>query len=166
MKSIFKICLIAVIVFTAGNVNAQNLKFGHVDQRAIIQAMPETAAVQKTFEEEQKALEDQFASLQKEYDVRLNEFNDSSLTTLVKQTKLEDLQSLGQRIQNFTNTAQQKLENRYAELMQPVGEKMNKAIEEVAKEQGLIYVFPVEMILYKSSASIDLLPLVKKKLGL
>jgi len=38
----------------------------------------------------------------------------------------------------------------------------------VAKEQGLIYVFDTgsKVVLYKSNQSIDILPLVKKQLGL
>ena len=168
MKSIFKICLIAVIVVAAGNVNAQNLKFGHIDNRALVSSMPEFAEFQKKYEAEQIGMQNQYESLQKEYNAKSEELNSmkDSLTELVMQSKIEEWQILGQRLQNFTQTAPEKLEAKQMEFLQPVLEKANEAITAVAKEQGVIYVFGVENILYFSSASIDLLPLVKKKLGL
>ena len=165
MKSIFKICLVAIIVFAAGNVNAQNLKFGHIDHRALLSSMPEIADLQKKMEDEQKGMQAQFDDLQKEYQTKTAELNDTTLSELVLQTKYEAWQELGRRVQNFNQTANEKLEMKQMELLQPIMEKANEAITAVAKEQGVIYVFGVESILYYSNASIDLLPLVKKKLG-
>ena len=50
--------------------------------------------------------------------------------------------------------------------MKPIYDKAQAAIAEVAKEQGLIYVFEVNSLIYKSNQSIDILPLVKTKLGI
>ena len=168
MKSIFKICLIAIVLFSAGLVQAQTLKFAHIDSQALISAMPETAAAQKTLEEQAKGLEDQLATMQKEFQTKLGEYTQSveSLTDLVRQAKEEDLQNLQQRIQSFNSTASQKLQQKQGELMEPIFDKANNTIEAVAKEQGVIYVFDSNAVLYKSNASIDLLPLVKAKLGI
>ena len=63
---------------------------------------------------------------------------------------------------------QQQLQQKQGELLQPVFDKAEKAIEEVAKEQGLMYVFDIgtKVVLYKSAQSVDVLPLVKTKLGI
>jgi len=47
-------------------------------------------------------------------------------------------------------------------------EKVTGAVEEVARELGLIYVFDTgtNVLLYKSNQSADLLPMVKEKLGI
>lgn len=168
MKRIFKICLIAMMLVSAGFVQAQTLKFAHIDSQALIQAMPETAAAQKTLEEQAKGLEDQLASMQKEFQSKMAEYTQKadSLTDIVRQAKEEDLQNLNQRIQSFNTTASQKLQQKQGELMQPIFNKANEMIETVAKEQGVIYVFDANAVLYKSNASIDLLPLVKAKLGI
>jgi len=168
MKSVFKICLIAFMLFSAGLVQAQTLKFAHIDSQALIQAMPETATAEKTLQEQAKGLQDQLASMQKEFQTKLAEYTQKSdsLTDIVKQAKEEDLQNLQQRIQTFNSSAQQKLQQKQSELMQPVFDKANKAIEDVAKQQGVIYVFDTNAVLYKSTASIDLMPLVKAKLGI
>ena len=53
------------------------------------------------------------------------------------------------------------------DLMQPVMEKALNAIKEVGKENGFTYIFDMNAgILYAAENSQDVLPLVKKKLGL
>ncbi|MBU0765306.1 MAG: OmpH family outer membrane protein, partial [Bacteroidetes bacterium] len=55
---------------------------------------------------------------------------------------------------------------------EPIVSKAKKAIQDVAKEQGLTYVFDVAeaaggvVILYYSEDSMDILALVKKKMGI
>ncbi|WP_163707132.1 OmpH family outer membrane protein [Mangrovibacterium lignilyticum] len=168
MKSVLKICLVAIMLVSAGMVKAQTLKFAHIDSQALVQAMPETTAAQKTLEQQAKGLEDQLASMQKEFQTKLAEYTQKadSLTDIVRSAKEEDLQNLQQRIQTFNQSAQQKLQQKQAELMQPIFDKANQTIEVVAKEQGVIYVFDSNAVLYKSNQSIDLLPLVKTKLGI
>ncbi len=168
MKSVFKICLIAIMLVSAGLVQAQTLKFAHIDMQALIAVMPETTAAQKTLEAQAKGLEDQLASMQKEFQTKLAEYTQKadSLSDIVRQAKEEDLQNLQQRIQTFNQSAQQKLQQKQGELMQPIVDKANQTLETVAKEQGVIYVFDVNAVHYKSNASIDLLPLVKAKLGI
>lgn len=168
MKQLLKICLVAVLVISAGMVSAQTLKFAHIDSQALIEAMPETAAARKSIEEQTAGLEKQLADLQKEFQTKLADYTQKadSLTDLVRQAKEEDLQNLQQRIQTFNNNASQKLQQKQAELMQPIFDKAKGTIEEVAKTQGVIYVFDTQNVLYKSTASIDLLPLVKTKLGI
>jgi outer membrane protein len=85
-----------------------------------------------------------------------------------RNAKITELQEIQQRVQNYQVTANQQLQQKQAELLQPVFDKAEKAIEEVAQEQGLLYVFDVgsRVVLYKSNQSVDLLPLVKQKLGI
>ena len=168
MKSIFRISLVAILLFSVGLVQAQTLKFAHIDSQALIQAMPETAQAQKTIKTEAKGLEDQLNSMKAEFQKKLQEYTQKSdsLSDIVRQAKEQDLQDLQQRIQSFNSTAQQKLQQNQSALMKPIFDKANKIISEVAKEQGVIYVFDTNAVLYKSNASIDLLPLVEAKLGI
>ena len=63
--------------------------------------------------------------------------------------------------------AQEQLQNREAELLKPIIDRAKKAIEDVAKEGGYTYILDAgtAAILY-SQDSDDIMPLVKKKLGL
>jgi Skp family chaperone for outer membrane proteins len=51
-------------------------------------------------------------------------------------------------------------------LMQPIIEKANKAIETVAKEQGISLVISETVLHFKAVGTINLLPAVKQYLGI
>jgi outer membrane protein len=63
--------------------------------------------------------------------------------------------------------AQQSLAQKEQQLLGPIIEKVQKAINEVGTESGLVYIFDLgsQVILYHSSQSVDVAPLVKAKLG-
>ncbi|MBK8808945.1 MAG: OmpH family outer membrane protein [Bacteroidales bacterium] len=71
-------------------------------------------------------------------------------------------------MQNYQQEAQSQLQKKEAELFQPILEKAQLAIAEVGKENGFIYIFDIssKVVLFQSDKSIDVMPLVKKKLGM
>ena len=71
------------------------------------------------------------------------------------------------RIEEFQQTAQKKLQERQTELLKPIVDRAKQAINDVAKENGYSYVFDsgTGALLYQPDSD-DLMPLVKKKLGL
>jgi outer membrane protein len=89
-----------------------------------------------------------------------------SLTDAVRASKEDELNSMNQRVQNFPQQAQDNISKEQARLMQPITEKVRKAITDVAKAQGLLYVFEVNGLLYHSDQSIDIAAPVKAKLGI
>ena len=99
------------------------------------------------------------------------ENNKDSYTDFIRQTKEDELNDLNQRIQQFRANAQQEITQKQADFFQPIVQKARSAIREVAKENGLIYIFDVSenvgaLVLYYSEESQDILSLVKKKLGI
>jgi len=73
------------------------------------------------------------------------------------------------RIQTFTAESQSDYQKRQQELFQPVLQKAQKAIQEVGKENGLLYILDSAqgLLLYlPEDESFNILPLVKKKLGI
>ncbi|MBL7970749.1 MAG: OmpH family outer membrane protein [Prolixibacteraceae bacterium] len=170
MKSVFKICVLGILLFSAGFANAQAPKFGHIDLQALIQIMPERAAAEKQFTAYQKELEDALGVMQKEFQTLYMEYatKRDSLTETVRKLKEDDLNAKNERIQTYQQTAQQQLQAKQGELLKPVFDKAEKAVKDVGAEKGLIYVFDMSSrtILYNSKESLDLLPLVKTKLGI
>ncbi len=171
MKNFLKICLVAVVLLSANFVQAQTYKFAHIDTQTLIPTMPEYVKAQKEVETQAKGFDEQMKIMQTELQTKMTEYQQSAetMTDIVRQAKEEDLMNLQQRIQSFNQSAQQKLQQKQAELIQPIIDKVSKSIEKVAKEQKVIYVFDASQsttpLLYKSSESIDLLPFVKKDLG-
>lgn len=169
MRNFFKV-IVFCSVFFAGGLSAQTLKFGHIDFQQLLQAMPEREAAKTALEKVQADLESKLGIMQKEYTEKGKEYVALAQTkdaneALVK-AKQDEVQSLQERIQTFQQTAQESLQKEEAKQFQPVIEKARKAITDVAKEQGLIYVFEVNGLLYRSELSIDLLALVKAKLAI
>lgn len=170
MKSVFKICVLGILLFSAGFANAQAPKFGHIDLQALIQVMPERATAEKQFTAFQKELEDALALMQKEFQTKYVEYaaKRDSLSETARKMKEEDLNAMNERIQTYQSSASQQLQTKQGELLKPVFDKADKAVKEVGAEKGLIYVFDMSSrtILYNSKESLDLLPFVKTKLGI
>jgi outer membrane protein len=164
---LFALLFFAGIISSAG---AQNLKFGHIDLQALVQLMPERASAETEFNSFQTELEEVLGEMQQNYQQKLKELEGlgEDASEVKRNAKITELQDIQQRIQNYQMTANQQLQQKQAELLQPVFDKAENAIQDVAKEQGLLYVFDTgtKVVLYKSNQSLDMLPLVKQKLGL
>jgi len=149
---------------------AQNLKFGHINSQELLSLMPERDSAQLVLENYAQQLEDQLETMQVEYNNKVQQYlaNQENFTDLIKQTKEQELTDMNERITGFQNTAQQTIQQKEAQLIQPIIDKAEKAIKEVAEEQGFTYIFDLARgsILYFSDASQDILPLVKAKLNI
>ena len=168
MKTTLKLVLVISIIALCSNVSAQALKLAHINMNDLIVSMPEHDSAMVKMQKEQKALEGELETLQVEFNKKYDEYqkNEATLTELVKQSRQQELTLYQQRVQTFTQSAQQQLEDLNAKLYQPIYEKANKAIETVAKEQGITYVINDQALTYKAVGAIDLLPAVKQNLGI
>ncbi|MCK4852635.1 MAG: OmpH family outer membrane protein [Bacteroidales bacterium] len=170
MKKVVNILLVSAFLLACIPANSQDLKFGHINSQELLTAMPESDSAQATIEslagDYELQLEEMNVELRKKYDDYLN--NQDSYSSLIKQTKEADIQEMQQRIQQFEQMAQQDLQSQQQQLLQPILEKANNAIKEVAEENGFVYIFDVSRgnPVYFSDKSIDILPLVRTKLGL
>ena len=147
----------------------QAQKFGHVTSEALLQAMPEYDSAQLKLEELRQHYSLELERIQVEINKKIEEFNQSEVTMsdLIKEAKASEIQELQMRLQNYNQTAQQDLQQQGMLVMQPVMDKARAAIDEVAKENGLLYVFDLSQgnPIYTSEESLDMIPLVKTKLG-
>jgi outer membrane protein len=170
MRNLTKFIAVLLFIGITASANAQTPKFGHIDLQALIQLMPERAVAETEFNKFQGELEDIFGEMQKDLQTKMASFEQlgDSASEIKKSAKIAEIQDMQQRVQNYQQTAQQQLQTKQSELLKPVFDKAEKAIEEVAKEKGLIYVFDIgtKVVLYKSNESMDLLPLVKTKLAI
>ena len=145
-------------------------KFGHISSEVLLQAMPEYDSAQVELEELQQHYELEIERIQVEINKKIEEFNqgEATMSNLIKEAKASEIQELQMRLQNFSQTAQQDLQQQGMRVIQPVMEKARQAINDVAKEKGLIYVFDLSQgnPVYTSPESLDMLPLVKAKLGI
>jgi len=163
-----KIIVLLLIVASTVSAFAQKSKFGHVDSNAIFSVMPEKEQATKAVEDYAKTLETQLQALNQELETKYNDYtaNEATYSPSIKQMKEDELVNLQQRIQAFQVRAQEDMQNKEVELLEPIYTKIQDAIKLVGEEQGLIYVFDVSSLLYFSAESVDVTPLVKTKLGI
>ena len=148
----------------------QAQKFGHISSEEVLQAMPEYDSAQLKLQELQQHYELEIERIQVEINKKIEEFNqnETTMSDLIKEAKASEVQELQMRLQNYSQTAQQDLQQQSQIVIQPVMEKARGVIDEVAKEHGLIYVFDISQgnPVYTSEESLDMVPLVKAKLGI
>jgi len=168
MKMMKRMTLAMGILCMALAVNAQ--KFGHITSEQLLQAMPEYDTAQMQVQELRQEYDLEIERIQVEINKKIEEFNqtEATLSDLIKEAKASEIQEMQVRLQNFAQTAQQDLQQQSMVMIQPVMDKARKAIDEVAKENGLLYVFDLSQgnPVYVSEESMDMLMPVKAKLGL
>jgi outer membrane protein len=167
MKKVISLVALTLIIASGISLKAQTYKFGHIDSQKLMGEMPESQQAQKTLEAEQKSIRDQLETMQVELNNKLNDYQEKSggWSDIIKADKEKEMNSLNQRIQEFQQTASQQLQKKQAELYQPILEKVQNAIKEVAKENKFTYIFEVQSLLYHSEESIDITGMVKAKLA-
>ena len=173
MKIIKHLLLIFMATLPFTGIFAQAPKFGHIDMNALFMVMPEYSAIQKTLDEETTRLESQLTVMREDLTKLEREFEQTaaSLTPQQQEQKQTEYMEMLERVQTFFSNAQETLQQRQMELQQPVIEKLHKAIDDVGAEQGMLYIFQVNVqqasfVLHYSSQSVDVTPFVKKKLGI
>ena len=167
MKNIIKIIAVLLLMFTASGLYAQ--KFAHINSQELLAAMPESDSAQAQIERLAKNYESQLEEMQVELNKKYDDYLTSrdSYTDLIRQTKESEISDLQSRIQQFQTIASEELQNKRTELLKPILDKANGAIKNVAEANNFIYVFDISQgnPIYFSDQSVDILQLVKDKLG-
>ena len=163
------IIVMAVAAIGTGNIFAQSSKIGHINSNDLLELMPEKAKAAQDVEAFAKQLESQLKTMSAEYQSKVTEYQNQQalMAEAVKQAKVQEITDLETRIQQFQQNAQSYLQQKENEILQPIIQKAKKAIEDVAKEKGYDYILDTGLgvVLFWETGD-DILPLVKKKLGL
>ena len=87
------------------------------------------------------------------------------LSPAAKELRRDDLVKLYQKVQGWREEMQQKISEKQQTLLVPIQTKALEAIKTVAKENGFTYILNESSLLVSPPAD-DILPLVKRKLGI
>ena len=157
--------LLAAIVLTCTTAFSQ--KYGHVNTQEIFTAMPGADSIQTKLKAFETELTDIYTSMVSEFQTKKEKFDQEAgtMSSTVRQYRDKELVDLQQRIMEFQEGVQADMQDKQLELMQPFQDKILKAIEDVAKENGYAYIFDTQVLLYSEGGD-DVSALVKKKLGI
>lgn len=149
------------------------LKIGYADMDYIFERLPESKRVESEFLSFRKQLVNQMESKGREYQQKEQALKKgyASMTEVVRNKKEQELQQLGESIQQIQQEAQQKLANKQTNLLKPLYAKIQNMIEQVAKAQGYTHIFSTNTggggapVLLYAAEEHNISDLILKKLG-
>ncbi len=171
MNKLVKVaCLFVALFAMNGFVSAQTIKIAHVNTNEVMNAMPGKAKAEKDLEKYYGELQDQLKAMATEYQTKMQDYqaNIEAMSNLVKQSKEKEIVDLESRIQQFQANAEGEFEKKRGELLAPLLDKIQKAINDVGKEKGYTYIIDVATgtAVYIGTDAVDVTPNVKAKLGI
>lgn len=173
IKQMKHLLFITALLLGSTSLFAQTDRYGHLNLGEVVSMMPETKAAEealKTFRDslvtEGEAMATAFQNDVRAYYTAVQEGTMAPIQQQEKEAKLQEEQ---QRIQAFEQQVlPQRVSAKRQELLSPVLAKVEQAIDEIAAEEGFVMIFDTSQfnaILF-ASASEDVMPLIKEKLGI
>lgn len=138
---------LCLLVGTTLTTSAQNFKVGYTDFEVLLANMPQMAQVNQTLQQEvvrtRQRIEQQFTEVQQE--VERYQRQQSLLSPEARQQREARLDSLQRMAQAEAQLAEQRVGQRQAELMRPLYEMLQNAIDSVATEGGFDLILPTQV---------------------
>lgn len=147
------------------------LKIGSADVDYIFSQMPEYKQIETELKSTETQLRNQIDSKVQEFQKKLADYqaNLNTMLDAVRQNTERELTMLQENLQKLQQDAQTTIDNKRSQLMQPVFDKVGKAIEDVAKENCYTFILTeqvggLDVVLYRDD-KVNISDLVLKKLG-
>jgi len=167
MKNLKTLLLIAVFTLGIGGaVNAQ--KVAHIDFQKLITEMPVYKSMTAEIEKLSKTYKNDIDEMAKTLEAKIKKYEaeQGTQTDITNKTRAQEVQQDRLRIQQYEQTAYQELQEKQNKQLNPIIEKAQKAIQEVATAKGFEYVLDATqgktLLVAKGT---DLYSAVKTKLG-
>ena len=169
MKKLIKLTLVVALALSSTSLFAQ--KLGRINMQELIAVMPETQEMQTKLQAYVKDLQEQMETLQVELNNKYNDYlkEHDSLAEGVRNVREQEIQDMQNRLQQFNAWAENDLQKKRAEMLEPIITKANDAVTKVSKAGGYTAVFDISipsMAYFDESAMTDIQPQVRAELGI
>ncbi len=159
---------------TAGSPAAGPLKLGYTNIDYVLAQTPEAKDIQNQLTIQRTQSENELKRMQKELQDKYENYQkgEAQMSDVIRKDRETELQGLQGRIQEFGRTAETSLQTKYQQLVNPVVQKIQKAIDAVAKENAYTYVFNLDAgantipILLVAPEENNITELVLRKMGI
>ncbi|WP_329807110.1 OmpH family outer membrane protein [Flavobacterium facile] len=163
-----KTLFIAIVMFFGAQVTSAQTKVGHIDVSALMTTMPAMKAAETQLNKLREGYDTEYKKLVTEYQTKAAQYQKEAETAgdVLNQTRSQEMQDMGTRIQKYQDDASKSLQDKSVELQKPLMEKAQAAIQKVARAKGIQYVLDSTVgsgVLLADG--VDLLADVKKELG-
>ena len=164
-----KMIIIAAMALMSIAATAQENKLAYVDFNEVMMLMPEMDEARATLEENEKTQSEIFQAMYEEYQTKVQQFQqkETTWTPAIRDSKLKELQEIEARFQENQQIFQQELQQMQQMLQAPVMEKAQNVVNEIAKTNGLAFVFEETQMLYIDPAQgVNITPEARKALNI
>lgn len=143
-------------------------KIAYINTQEIFGQMPELSDVESKFATRQEEIRKSLQDMEAEYQKKLAEFQND--TTTVTQSILEDrrrqLDQIQERYEKYAQDSQKELAEYQQQLVSPLQQKLQKAIQKVGADKGFTYIIEAGVLLYVAPGAVNVGDLVKAELGI
>ncbi|MCQ2342128.1 MAG: OmpH family outer membrane protein [Paludibacteraceae bacterium] len=159
---------IIILIALALPMIASAQKFGYINTQELFALMPEAKQAEDSLLARQQSYQTMYEEMVTELQNKQKEYEAQAATAseAVNQLHQQELQDLYQRIQMFQQTIEQDLQTLRQNLLAPIHERMMKAIDKVGKAETYTYVLDSAATVFVGTDASDLMPAVKKELGI
>ena len=163
----FKLLMVAFALLMGATLSAQD-KLGHINSQEILQLLPERAQAEQNLADFKAQLDNRMQALMSEYQGKVQAFQSlpEDTPTSTANDMRDEILGMEQRIQEYQVNAEQDLAQKQQDLIAPMLEKVQNAINEVGKENGFTYIYDSSTGVLVYINGEDITPLVKTKLGI
>lgn len=167
MKKLLSVAVLSTVIMFVSNIAFAQAKIGYISTEELIGVMPEAEKANAVLQDYQTSLQQQGQDYYKELSEKDSTFGADSakLSPAAKELRRNDLIALYQKVQGWQQTMQQLVQEKSQTLVGPIRQKAFDAIKATAKEAGYAYVLESSAVLVGPPGD-DILPLVKKKMGI
>lgn len=156
-----------LLVSVASFAQTGTVKIGYTNANYIISQLPESRQIESDLKAASSQFEKELQNKYKDYDTKLKAYQagQSTMTDVIKADREKELMDLRSQIEQFQRNADASLQKKEQTALEPVMNKIQKAIDETAKENGYTHIFTAEALLYGPEDGNNFTDLVLKKLG-
>ncbi len=164
-----KLLIVAALILSMSTATIAQQKIGYINSDELLMSMPEAKKADAEISAYAKTFQDQLTAMQKELETKYKAYEAGvkTMTEAMKDVKEKELQDLQNRMQSTQQSAEEKIASKRQEMLKPITEKADAAIQTVAKEKGYSYIFDANAggIIYALPTD-NIIQDVKNKLGI
>ena len=150
------------------------LKLGYTNIDYVLSKTPEAKDIQNQLTIQRTQADNELKRMSKELEDKYEAYQKGAaqMSDVIRKDRETELQGLQSRVQEFSRTAETSLQTKYQQLVNPVVQKIQKAIDAVAKENAYTYVFNLDAgantipILLVAPEQDNITDLVLRKMGI
>lgn len=141
--------LFLLLVAFSTSVFAQS-KFAYTNVEFVLSQMPESQNIQPQLQAFEQTLSQDLQAQYQSFEQSVAQYQQSSsmMTDSARAARESELQQMQADLQNAQVNAEQQLAQRQSELLAPLYQKIQDAINQVAEEEGYTHVFRAQALLF------------------